>query len=368
MNVTPLTILIFIFAFGGMVIIHEFGHFIVARLCRIEVEEFGIGLPTPGAITLFVWQGTRFTLNWLPLGGFVRPKGENDPTIEGGLAAASPWKRLAVLVAGPSMNLLTAVLIYGIVFSRAGVPDPHRVLVASVFKESPAEQAGFQSGDIFISGNDKPIDDFDALGTIVDANENKPVVFLVDRDGKQIELTATPKMNRKEKDVMIGVGLSNPLMPATSFIQALGVGTRATFNGARMLISLPAQLIRGSLPAEQARLVGLKGIYDIMEQSVANDVEASQTPSSPTSNPFEGMGTLLIIASLSISLGVFNLFPFPALDGGRIIFVLPELIFRRRVSPQLENLVHGLGMAVLLLFMVYINVMDFINPANITIP
>ncbi len=117
-------------------------------------------------------------------------------------------------------------------------------------------------------------------------------------------------------------------------------------------------------------MIGLKGIYDIMEQSVAKDLEARNTPPStaPTSNPFDRMRTLMIIASLSVSLGVFNLFPFPALDGGRIIFLLPELIFRRRVSPQVENLVHGLGMAVLLLFMIYVNVMDFVNPATINIP
>ena len=135
-----------------------------------------------------------------------------------------------------------------------------------------------------------------------------------------------------------------------------------------MLISLPAQLIRGSLPAEQTRMVGLKGIYDIMSQSVASDVQASQSPAASTSNPFQQMRTLLLIASLSISLGVFNLFPFPALDGGRIIFILPELIFRRRVSPQVENLVHGLGMAVLLVFMLYVNIRDFVDPVTFTIP
>src|SRR5574339_323826 len=123
MNETILTWIVFILAFGGIVLIHEFGHFMAARLVKVEVEEFGIGLPTPGAITLFTWQGTRFTLNWLPFGGFVRPKGENDPTIEGGLAAANPWKRLFVLVAGPLMNLLTAVIIYSFVFNNAGVPD-----------------------------------------------------------------------------------------------------------------------------------------------------------------------------------------------------------------------------------------------------
>ena len=111
-------------------------------------------------------------------------------------------------------------------------------------------------------------------------------------------------------------------------------------------------------------MVGLKGIYDIMEYSVEQGVEASA--SAPASEPFDWyIPTLEIIAALSISLGVFNLFPFPALDGGRIIFVLPELVLRRRVPHQFENLVHGLGMTVLLLFMIYVNVMDFIHPINL---
>src|SRR4030095_2715799 len=187
MNQTLLTWLVFILAFGGMVLIHEFGHFIAARLCKIEVEEFGIGLPTPGAITLFTWQGTRFTFNWLPFGGFVRPTGENEPNVPGGLSAASPWKRLVVLFAGPLMNLLMAVLIYSIIFTRVGVPDANRVLVSSVRENSPAAQAGFKYGDIFISGNGQPIRNYDELRVIVDANQDKPVDFLVDRHGKRSE-------------------------------------------------------------------------------------------------------------------------------------------------------------------------------------
>src|SRR5262245_24934911 len=225
MNETILTWFVFILAFGGMVLVHEFGHFIVARLCKIEVEEFGIGLPTPGALTLFTWQGTRFTLNWLPLGGFVRPKGENDPNVPGGLAAANPWSRLAVLFAGPLMNLLTAVLIYSFIFSRVGIPDTNRVLVASVVAGAPAVQAGFQSNDIFVSGNGAPIHSYDDLRAIVDANEGKPVVFIVDRQGKQVELTVTPLMNAKEKRVMIGVGLDVPFIPSTSMVESLNQGT-----------------------------------------------------------------------------------------------------------------------------------------------
>ena len=476
MNETILTWLVFILAFGGMVLIHEFGHYIVARWAKVEVEEFGIGLPTPGALTLWsnkghlllddggrveipfnfrfpsnwnelidqqvkmtvdriddrlvmrsievlkledakryagsrldpgniyvdqngnvtqppaqaparrvlkagkptgavemmdvvteVHPGTRFTLNWLPLGGFVRPKGENDPNVPGGLAAASPWKRLAVLVAGPLMNLLTAILIYSLIFSRVGVPDTTRVLVASVSEGGPAAQAGFEPGDIFISGNGALIRSYDDLRTIVDANEDKPVLFVVDRAGQKIELTSTPQMNAEAKRIMIGVGLGEPLKKASSPLETLRLGAQFTYLNIRALIALPAQMIRGTLNAEESRLVGLKGIYDVMQQTVRNDVQASS--SAPTStDPFGSSRTLLLIAALSISLGIFNLFPFPALDGGRILFILPELIFRRRVSPQIENLVHGMGMAFLLLLMIYINVMDFVNPINVTIP
>jgi regulator of sigma E protease len=368
MNEMLLTWLVFILAFGGMVLIHEFGHFIVARLCKIEVEEFGIGLPTPGALTLFTWQGTRFTLNWLPLGGFVRPKGENDPSVPGGLAAASPWKRLAVLFAGPLMNLLTAILIYSIIFGRVGVPDATRVLVSSVTEGSPAAQAGFEYGDIFVSGNGQPIRSIDELRVIVDANENKPVNFLVDRNGEQVELTATPELNAEAKRIMIGVGLGVPFKQSTSPVETLSLGARYTYLNIRTLIALPAQMIRGTLDSEQSRLVGLKGIFDVLQQTVSRDVEASTTAPASTDPVDQPVRTLELIASLSISLGLFNLFPFPALDGGRIIFILPELLFRRRVSPQVENLVHGMGMAFLLLLMIYINVMDFVNPINVTIP
>src|SRR3972149_2861686 len=115
MNITLLSALIFIGVFAAVVLIHEFGHFVAARLLKVDVEEFGIGLP-PRALKLFRWKGTDFTLNWLPLGGFVRPKGENDPNVVGGLAAASPWVRLGVLFAGPLMNLLAGVLVNSILF------------------------------------------------------------------------------------------------------------------------------------------------------------------------------------------------------------------------------------------------------------
>jgi regulator of sigma E protease len=277
------------------------------------------------------------------------------------------------------MNLLTAVVIYAIIFNQVGVPDPSRVLVDSVTPGSPAAAAGFKDGDVFVSGNGQPINNYDQLRVIVDENAEKPVQFVVDRDGKQVELTAIPKLNQTEKRVMIGVGLSVPFKQTSSPVETLGLGAQYTGYTVRALIAMPAQLIRGTLAPEQGRIIGLKGIFDILGQSVSRDMEAASNNSAPalstggsapapTRPSDRPVRTLELLASLSISLGVFNLFPFPALDGGRIIFILPELIFRKRVSPQVENVVHGMGMALLLIFMLYVNVMDFINPVSVNIP
>ena len=171
---------------------------------------------------------------------------------------------------------------------------------------------------------------------------------------------------------MIGVSFCTGCVfaPVITLGENIEYSLRYTGSQIRALVTLPVQLLRGTIAPEQGRLIGLIGIFDIMKQSVGNDVEASRAPApSTTSGPLDKpVQNLFLIASLSISLGIFNLFPFPALDGGRILFVLPEIIFRRRVPHRFENLVHGLGMALLLMFMIYVNVMDFINPINITIP
>jgi regulator of sigma E protease len=490
MNETVLTWIIFILAFGGMVVIHELGHFLAARLVKVEVEEFGIGFPTPGAIAFWIspgyfflrngrrieiprnfrmpvaWgdlvdhdvkltvkeengkyilqaieavvfeekrqappaksrdlddifvdengkvvepkpetpaksvtrklvkagkadggseltdviaevhPGTRFTLNWLPIGGFVRPKGENDPNIPGGLAAASPWKRLFVLSAGPLMNLVTAVLVISVIVSQMGgiiVPPPEdatgpqTILITEVVAGSPAEQAGLQMGDILIKADGKSLADTDEASNLIRTNPDTAILFEILRNGQPLEISVTPRMNEAAGRPMIGISFCGgcEFQPITSISQNLKYSLQFTGAQINALVTLPVRLIQGTIPPEQGRLVGLKGIFDIMSQSVSNDVEASQAqpPASSAPSPYNApVQTLSIIALLSISLGIFNLFPFPALDGGRILFLLPELIFRRRVPHQLENLVHAVGMTLLLILMIYVNVRDFIDP------
>lgn len=371
MNITLLSAIVFLLVFAGVVLIHEFGHFLAARLFKVDVEEFGIGLP-PRILTLFHWKGTDFTLNWLPLGGFVRPKGENDPSVEGGLAASSPWVRLGVLFAGPTMNLLAAILVNSLLFAQVGVPDTSRVMLYEVTPNSPAEQAGLQVNDFMTAINGKKITSEEQFRTLIKDNIDKSMQITVLRGDKTLDITVTPLSSRSAQEGALGVLPGPPMVPATSFFQTIPYGSQYTYSQARQIISLPAMMLRGQLTPQEGRFIGFKGIYDLFGQAVSRDVQSREAPTTtttPTSTPVEPTNfTLQIIASLTLTLGIFNLLPFPALDGGRIIFVLPELFLRRRVPPEFENVVHTVGFVLLLIFMLYINVMDFINPINIKLP
>src|SRR5688572_6115039 len=174
-----ISFLVFFFALGMMIFVHELGHFIAARWAKIEVEEFGFGLPSYKLATLFKWQGTEFTIHALPLGGFIRPKGENDPNVPGGLASASPWKRLVVLFAGPLMNLLTAVIVFAVLVKSQGVPLPGSILVETISENSPAEQAGLQEGDFLLAINGEPVTETQLATTLIRENLDTPIEILI---------------------------------------------------------------------------------------------------------------------------------------------------------------------------------------------
>jgi len=370
MNITLISALIFVGVFAAVVLIHEFGHFLAARLMKVDVEEFGIGLP-PRMLKLFKWKGTDFTLNWLPLGGFVRPKGENDPNVEGGLAASSPWVRLGVLFAGPLMNLLAGVLVNSILFAQMGVPDTSRVMLYEVTPNSPAAQAGLQADDFVLAVDGEPVNGDEEFRSMIRSHLDQPMQITVQRGDETLDITATPLSDRSAEEGALGILPGPPMVQANSFIQAIPYGSMYTYYQIRQIISLPVMLIRDQLSPEEGRFIGLKGIYDLFGQAVSRDVQSRETapPATGSAAPIEPTNfTLQIIASLTLTLGIFNLLPFPALDGGRIIFVLPEIILRRRVPPQFENLVHAVGFALLIAFMIYINAMDFINPVQINLP
>lgn len=354
-----MTVIEFILILAGLIIIHEFGHFLAMKAFGIGIEEFGIGIP-PRIATMFHWRETAFTLNALPLGGFVRPKGDNDPSVEGGLAAAPAWKRIIVMLAGPTMNLVLAVILYSVIIGQSGIPDPAKsnvVLVSSVETGSPAEMAGLRVNDELVKIGDTEIQNSDDAHNAIYASLGKPVVIEVRRDGQLTNITVTPRANPTPDEGAIGILMDVPRISVGPF-QALSMGAQATYMHSSALLSMVGRLVTGNLP-DQGRLVGLKGMYDMY--SNVRQMETRQVfPSS--------VGTLSFVIELTVSLGLLNLLPVPALDGGRVLFALPELLFRRRIPQQAENWVNAVGFLLLLALLIFINVQDFINPAIQSLP
>ena len=353
---TFITILEFILAFGVLVFLHELGHFIMARINKIDVEEFGFGYP-PRMVKLFSRKGTDFTLNWIPFGGFVKMKGETGETLEAGsFAAANPWRRFAVLLNGPIMNLLIGVIILSVVFSRTGTPDPRKVEIQSVAANSPAALADLQPKDVIESIAGVKISGMNQVSQIVQANLGKEVEITVLRGDQTYTALLTPRANPPQGEGALGVVIGNPLV-TTSFLQAVPTAAMSTLEQGRQLILLPYQLIKGQISPQEGRLVSVVGIYDIFSKVKTEDQAQAAT------NPaYAGLNTLYFLAVISIALGYTNLLPIPALDGGHILFLLPEMFFKKKVKPQFENAVHLIGFALLMVLMVVLVINDIVNP------
>jgi regulator of sigma E protease len=341
----------FVAALAGLILIHEFGHYIAARMMKIEVEEFGLGFP-PRLATLFTWGGTRFSLNWIPLGGFVRPKGENDPNVPGGLAAANPWKRLFVLIAGPFANLFVGIVLFAMIFNQIGVPITDQVQILEVVPNTPAAAAGLQPGDLILEVEGVTIKSTTTLHDAIYAHLDQPIRLVYSREGNAGEVTLTPRSKPPEGQGAIGIVMGNPTRHV-GLIASLPMGTAAVYEQGHALLAFPVRMIQGQVAPEEGRLVGLKGMFDIY-QEVRQSEPALDIPRS--------INIMSFFATISISLGVLNLLPIPALDGGRILFTLPEIILRRRIPPQYENVINMVSFALLLVLLLFINLQDFLNP------
>jgi regulator of sigma E protease len=353
-NPTILFIIEFIIALGVMIFIHELGHFAVMRLFKIEVEEFGFGFP-PRITRLFKLWNTEFTLNWLPFGGFVRPKGENDPNIPGGLAAANPWKRLAALVAGPLMNLTAGIILFSIVFMRSGTPQTNIIKVMEVVKESPAAVAGIQANDIIRQVNGIQIDSTEKIIGIIQQYQDKEVEIILERNGNSINVKVVPKLTSENK-VQIGIMMGYPTRPI-SWTESVPLAINTSLEQAKNLIMLPIQLINGAIKPGQVQVMGPIRMGETWIETRNMDAEYVQTQGS-SAKPFY---TLYLLAVISTWLGMVNLLPIPAVDGGRIFFTMPELLFKKRVPAKFENMVHLIGFALLILLMVVVAGSDIIS-------
>ena len=367
MNTTFLGGIIFVVVFAGIILLHELGHFVVARLFHIEVEEFGIGFP-PRLAKLFTWKGTEFTLNWIPLGGFNKIKGEDDPNVQGGMAAANPWKRIPVLLAGAAMNLLTAVFVYTLFFSQIGIPDTHTVVVGIISPGSPAAQSGLKTGDLVVSADGQPVNSTKRLIDITYASLGKPLLLVIKRAGQTMDISVTPRSNPPAGQGPMGVAISNPVNSPKSWFETIPTSFEAVGADIDNLLSLPGRIIAGTVSPQEAQVGGPRSIWNLFQQSVSRDVTSREQPSGTSQTTAPTNYTLLVIISLTITVGVANLLPIPALDGWRIFMSLTEIVIRRRIPAKFQAAINSIGFLVLLTLLAFFYIKDFINPVNFTLP
>lgn len=350
---TLFPIIQFIGAVALLILVHELGHFVAAKLVGIKVQEFGIGFP-PRMLRLFHAWDTDFTLNWIPLGGFVRPAGETEEEVAEGLAAASPWARITMLAAGPGMNLLTSLVLFAIIFLQLGRPDLSSVVIQDISPGSPAAAAGLQVGDIVLAINQQEVESTQGLRELIYANLGEDIQLTYSRD-EDVRTTSLVPRDPPPPEGAIGIAMGNPTTPIAAG-EALWFGGEAVVEQINALISLPSRVFAGEVGADEGRLVGYKGMYDIY-------TEVREADSNPQGTGLpSGINTLAFFASISVSLALLNLLPIPALDGGRILFTLPEILIGKRIPPAYENMINLLGLALLFLIVIYVNVLDFINP------
>ncbi len=361
---------IFIIIIGGLIFLHELGHFLAALKLGVKIKEFGLGFPPRLLGTARDKNGQRrwfsvrapqdldpnsiiYSLNFLPLGGFVRPAGEDDPTVPNGLAAAPKLTRLIVLAAGPGANLLIGILVFTLAFATGWPQTTDRLRIKGVVSDAPADVSGVQPGDIVLTANGETITaENNLLPEITHANLGQPVQLVLERSGRQLEITVIPRTEWPRNQGPMGVVLdrewtlvTQPLPQAfLSSLTQIGLQVRETFL-------LPFRMIEGQMQTKEVRFVSVVGLKDISDQVVKTAVEVQAV-----------FPLLQFIGLITVALALTNLLPLPALDGGRILFVLIEAVRGRRIDPLREGYVHVMGMLVLLALMVVMVINDIIDP------
>lgn len=342
-----ITIVIFLLVLAVIVLAHEFGHFITAKKSGVKVEEFGLGFPP--RIASFKRGETIYSLNAIPLGGFTKMSGEEDPKAERSLASKKPWPRLLILAAGSIMNLLLPLVLFSIAFMVPHQAYTENAIIGQVSAGSPADLAGIQAGDRIISINGKTIENTADVRRYIYLNLGHEMTMGIQRGSIQKTVTLTPRWKPPENQGAIGIQfdvqavMDSRIVYTTRepFLQAIPMGVVECGETLVLFKNSILSIVSGASSA--TTLTGPVGVAQITG-------EAARAGISPL---------LEFAAFLSINLGIINLFPIPALDGGRIIFVLIEIARRgKRISPKTEGLVHLIGFALLITLMVFVTYQD----------
>ena len=332
-----MSIFLAIIVIGALIFVHELGHFLAARAAGMRVHEFALGM---GPIIVSKTKGhTRYSLRAIPIGGFLRvagEEGEEGEIPEGERYDRKPIRVRALFVAGGAiMNFALAIVIFILIFTFIGVPSTEPVL-GVVSPGSPAEMAGLRSGDRVLFVGDNPIASWTDMQQAVAKFPDREVLFRVNRQGTELSLPVTPRMDETLKRTLVGVQASYRKF---NVLQAVFLGVRETIWFTAEIVLVLVRMITGAVPAEGAGPIGIV----VMVGEVART----------------GLVNLLSFAAvISIQLGLFNLLPIPALDGSKLAFLTLEAIRGKPVDPDWENMIHLLGFALLMGFLVLITFKD----------
>ena len=359
-----MTILLFIIILGSLVFVHELGHFLIAKLSGTRVDEFGIGFPP--RIASFKKGETRYSLNIIPFGGFVRIYGENpEEVIENdknrSFTSKSRWWQAAILVAGVTFNMIFAWFLISIGFvmgqptpvSYEGpgeVKDPVLVVIET-YADSPAEQAGLQTGDVItaVSGGGESLDNVtdESVASFIAQHQNDSIHVSYERGDEKLEADLLPAEGIVEDQKIIGVSFDMIGILSLSPPLALFEGFKTTV-ALTWTIALELAKFFGNIFIGEGDLSGVAGPVGIV--GLVGDASA--------------LGFVYLLsftAIISIHLAIINMIPFPALDGGRLLFVVIEAVIRRPVPAKIFQYINVAGFAFLILLMILVTYSDIVK-------
>lgn len=357
-----LTIIAFVLILSVLVIIHELGHFITAKKFGIKVEEFGFGFP-PRLFGMKKGE-TVYSINLLPFGGFVKLFGEDAAgggrvrskkqgarskgDIKRAFFARPAWQKAIIVFAGVVMNFILAVVLISYLFAAQGVALPTKnVKIVEVVKNTPAQQVGFMVGDVVTTVNGKKITDTKEFADFTKKYLGEKVTIDIKRGDRFISLVVVPRKEFPKGEGPLGVAISSMEIKKYTWYEAPFFGTWEAMKFSLLIVSglfdMVANLVlHGTRPSGVA---GPIGVAQLTGQAVSYGLNA----------------TLWFMALLSLNLAVLNVLPIPALDGGRLFFILIELTTRKKVNAKYETYAHAVGLVLLLALIVVITFFDILR-------
>lgn len=339
--------LIFIFVLGGLVVVHEWGHFIVARLVGIRCERFSIGFGP--VIFAKKWGETEYCISLLPLGGFVKLAGESAEEATGKpweFESKALWQKFLVVLAGPFMNAFLAFVIFSVVFC---VGQPMLTTkIGKIMDNTPAQSAGLKSGDVIKSVNGVSVTEWTQVLETIHKSEGD-IAFTIDRTGNSVEVKATPRreslrdlFGKKRNVAFVGIAPSSEMAYVKNpLLKAIGMGFDRVWTLTVMIFYSLGMMITGAMPFKES-VTGPIGIFFMTQQAAAAGA----------------ISLFYFMASLSVSLFVLNLLPIPVLDGGHILFVVIEKLKGSPIKAVIKERVTQGGMMALLALMAVVILQD----------